>query len=272
MFIPGGDFVSSDAELLILGSSAGVPTANRYPTAMALKTGGGLYLLDCGAPVSNHLKRMGEDPRTIRAVFLTHWHPDHAHGLPMLLQDLQLTGRREPLTIYGPPGTSEKLDDLLRLFLIPREILPYTLTAVDVQPGAVFTDEHLRVAYFPTRHLAADQWQTLDDTYGQRLWPLAFGLLLQVADQRILISGDIRSSEDLEPYVEGCSLVSHEFGHMVIDQIRHFAIKHKLPRLLIAHLHHRYDHADGEAEIRAAIADGYEGELLVARDLMRIAL
>lgn len=264
--------MSTNAELLILGSSAGVPTANRYPTAMAVKAGGVLYLLDCGAPVSSHLKRMGEDPRAIRAIFLTHWHPDHAHGLPMLLQDLQLTGRREPLTIYGPPGTGEKLDDLLRLFLIPREILPYTLNAVDIEPGFLFADEHLHVTYFPTRHLAADQWQTLDEAYGQRLWPLAFGLLLDLADERILISGDIRTSNDLEPYVDCCSLVSHEFGHMAIEQIREFAMAHKLPRLLIAHLHHRYDHADGEAEIRAVMAEGYDGELLVARDLMRISL
>lgn len=262
--------MAQPSELIILGSSAGVPTANRFPTAMALKTGEGLYLVDCGAPVVNQLKRLGEDPREIRGIFLTHWHPDHAHGLPMLLQDLQLTGRREPLTVYGPPGTKDKLDDLLRLFLIPREILPYTLTAVDIDPGVVFADEHVRISYFPTRHLAAENWQKLDAVYGGRLWPLAYGLVCELAGARVLISGDIRSSEDLVPHVDGCTLVSHEFGHPLLEKIRDFAVEHKLPRLLITHIHHKYDAR--EDDLRAVMTDGYAGELLVAHDLMRITL
>ena len=122
-------------ELIVLGSSAGIPTATRFPTALALKVDEALYLVDCGAPVVNRLKALGEDPRSIRAVFLTHWHPDHAVSLPMLLQDLQLTLRREPLALYGPAGTAAKLDDLLRIFLIPREVLPYDLRGVDVVEG-----------------------------------------------------------------------------------------------------------------------------------------
>lgn len=260
----------TDSELLILGSSAGIPTATRFPTAMALKTAGGLYLLDCGAPVSNQLKRMGEDLQAIRGIFLTHWHPDHAHALPMLLQDLQLNRRREPLTVFGPPGTQDKLNDLLRLFLIPREILPYTLTAVDVAPGVVFADDHVRISYFPTRHLATEAWEQLHAAYGQRLWPLAYGLLLELADAKVLVSGDIRTSADLEPYLDGCTLVSHEFGHMRLEQVRDFAVEHPVPRLLVTHIHHQYDTAGDQ--IRSAVADGYSGELLVAHDLLRIAL
>jgi len=257
-------------ELLILGSSAGVTTANRFQTAMALKAGGGLYVLDCGAPVCNVLKRMEENPLEIRAVFLTHWHPDHAQHLPMLLQELQLTGRREPLTIYGPTGTESKVNDLLRLFLIPKEILPYTLHVVDVNPGTVFRDDHVAVSYFPTSHLSTEKWHHLDEVYGGRLWPLAYGLLLDTAEGRLLVSGDIRSSADLEPYVQGCTLVSHEFGHMALEQIRDFAVRNQIPRLLVSHLHHRYD--TREEEIRSAIADQFHGELLVARDMLRVSL
>jgi ribonuclease BN (tRNA processing enzyme) len=257
-------------ELIVLGSSAGVPTATRFPTALALKVGDALYLVDCGAPVANRLKALGEDPRSIRAVFLTHWHPDHATSLPMLIQDLQLTRRHEPLTVYGPPGTAEKLDDLLRLFLIPRAVLPYDLVGADVTAGQVFADATVQVRCFPTNHLNTAQWQKLHAAHGNRLWPLAYGLLIDVGPMRVLISGDIRSSADLAPRVQGCSLVSHEFGHMPLEQIRDFAIRHQVKRLLVTHIHHDWDTA--AAEMRRTLSDGYAGALFIGADGLRIPL
>jgi ribonuclease BN (tRNA processing enzyme) len=256
--------------LIVLGSSAGIPTATRFPTALVLKVGDALYLVDCGAPVSNRLKALGEDPRSIQAVFLTHWHPDHATALPMLLQDLQLTRRREPLTVHGPPGTAEKLDDLLRLYLIPREVLPYDLVGADVTAGQMFEDQQVRVRYFPTNHLNTEEWQKLHVAYGNRLWPLAYGVVVDIGPIRVLLSGDIRSSEDLAPYVEGCSLVSHEFGHLPLEQLRDFAIRQQVKRLLVTHIHHDWDTA--AAEMRRVLSDRYGGELLIGADGLRIPL
>ncbi|HUC93833.1 MAG TPA: MBL fold metallo-hydrolase [Paenibacillus sp.] len=79
------------SELLILDTSAGVSTVSCHHFSMAVKKDGRLYLIDCGGPVCMLLQQMGEDPRNIDTVFLTHWHPDHVSGLTMLLQNLQLT-------------------------------------------------------------------------------------------------------------------------------------------------------------------------------------
>jgi len=257
-------------ELIVLGSSAGVPTAHRFPTALALKVDEALYLVDCGAPVVTLLKALGEDPRAIQAVFLTHWHPDHAASLPMLIQDLQLTGRAAPLPVYGPMGTAQKLDDLLRLFLIPREVLPFTLTGSDIMDGPAFADERVRVEYIPTNHLNTDRWRELDAAHHPRRWPVACGVIVTIGAERILISGDIRSSRDLVPYVADCSLVSHEFGHMPLESIRDFAIAHRIKRLLVTHIHHEWD--ERTEEMRRILAQGYQGEILIGADGLRIPL
>ncbi len=258
------------AALIVLGSSAGVPTAHRFPTALALKVDEALYLVDCGAPVVTLLKALGEDPRAIQAVFLTHWHPDHAASLPMLIQDLQLTGRAAPLPIYGPTGTAQKLDDLLRLFLIPREVLPFTLTGSDITDGPAFADGYVRVEYIPTNHLNTDRWRELDAAHDRRLWPVACGVIATIGAERVLISGDIRSSRDLAPYVAGCSLVSHEFGHMPLESIRDFAIAHRIKRLLVTHIHHEWD--ERTEEMRRILTEGYEGEVFIGADGLRIPL
>lgn len=258
-------------ELIVLGSSAGIPTATRFPTALALKIDDALYLVDCGAPVVNRLKALGEDPGTIRAVFLTHWHPDHAVSLPMLLQDLQLTGRSDPLAVYGPAGTSAKLDDLLRIFLIPREVLPYDLRGVDVVAGQVFEDDRVCVQYHPTQHFDSEEWPRLDAVYGHRLWPLAYSITATIGSSiKILISGDIKNSDDLAPHVTGCSLVSHECGHIPLEHIRDFAIQQGIKRLLVTHIHHRWDTAI--EPMRRILTDGYAGELILGSDGLRIPL
>jgi len=42
-------------------------------------------------------------------VFLTHLHGDHVLGLPGVLQTMALMDRKEPVQVYGPPGTKEFL-------------------------------------------------------------------------------------------------------------------------------------------------------------------
>jgi len=85
-----------------------------------------------------------------------------------------------------------------------------------------------------------------------------------------LLSGDIRSSGDLAPHVADCSLVSHEFGHMPLESIRDFAIAHRIKRLLVTHIHHEWD--ERTAEMRRILAEGYEGEIFVGADGLRIPL
>jgi ribonuclease BN (tRNA processing enzyme) len=257
-------------ELIILGSSAGVPTGRRFPTALLFKIDGALYLVDCGAPVVNRLKALGESPLALRAVFLTHWHPDHATSLPMLLQDLQLTGRKEPLTVYGPPGTSAKLDSLLRIFLIPREVLPYSLAGADVADGCAFEDGWVRIDYFPTNHLNTPGWRELDAAHDGHLWPFACGVAIEIGPIRVVISGDIQGSDDLVPYIGGASLVSHEYGHMSLESIRDFAVDHSIKRLLVTHIHHEWDTRPDE--LRRILSDGFQGELFLGSDGLRIPL
>src|SRR5439155_10821177 len=48
-------------------------------------------------------------PNEIEAVVLTHLHGDHFGGLPFLILDGQFRRRERPLTIGGPPGTTDRL-------------------------------------------------------------------------------------------------------------------------------------------------------------------
>lgn len=62
----------------------------------------GLYLVDCGGDVSHRLMMAGGTLHEVRGLILTHEHIDHVSGFPLLMEKLWLSGRREPLPMWGP--------------------------------------------------------------------------------------------------------------------------------------------------------------------------
>ncbi|NNF57861.1 MAG: MBL fold metallo-hydrolase, partial [Rhodothermaceae bacterium] len=87
--------------LYLLGTGAAVSDPHRTTTMLAVEEAGRLILVDCGGDAVQRLLKLGLDPTTIDAVILTHEHPDHISGFPLLIEKLWLLGRREPIPIYG---------------------------------------------------------------------------------------------------------------------------------------------------------------------------
>ena len=76
-----------------------------------------IFLIDCGTSSLIAMRRFGVDPNSVRTVFVSHLHGDHFGGLPFLMLDAQLYGRRSvPLTLVGPPGFRERLVQAMELF------------------------------------------------------------------------------------------------------------------------------------------------------------
>ena len=103
--------------LTIVGSGDAFGSGGRFNTCFFLETAKATLLVDCGASSLVALKAHGLDPNRIDAIVLSHLHGDHFGGLPFLLLDGQFLAQRErPLLIAGPPGTRERLDQLLEVF------------------------------------------------------------------------------------------------------------------------------------------------------------
>jgi ribonuclease Z len=137
-----------DLDLVFLGTSGSMPTAQRAPSAMLLRRGGERLLIDCAEGTQRQLLRSSVGLIELREIFLTHYHADHYLGLPGMLKTFALRGREIPITIYGPRGLEDLFTSLRRIF----GRLTYRYELVELDPGAVLERGEYVLETFPVNH------------------------------------------------------------------------------------------------------------------------
>ena len=254
-------------EIFILGSASGVPTKNRFCTSIGIWIEQDLYLFDCGAPCSTLLYKMGYDPLDLKALFLSHFHADHVADLPLLVQLLQLRGRKDPLMIFGPKGTERKVLKILEYCYLFPEVLPFKIDIKEVGDGQFHDLGILKVHFFETSHLKLD-YQKYLKKYPD-LSTEAIGFIIETEKHRIIYTGDTGKS-DVKPHLAGCDILIHEFGHHSLEEIGTIAEEGGVSRLVVTHIHPDWD--ERKNEIEEILRKYYSGQIIVADDKTRIAL
>ena len=104
------------AKIIILGSSNAIADEDHENAHMVIIGKTRTVLVDSPHNPILRLKGVGVDFNEITDFVLTHFHPDHASGIPLLLMDMWLRGRKNALIIYGLPHALDRLENLMDAF------------------------------------------------------------------------------------------------------------------------------------------------------------
>jgi glyoxylase-like metal-dependent hydrolase (beta-lactamase superfamily II) len=165
-------------KLTFLGTSHGVPAADRYTSCYLLEAGGNLYIFDAGAPVTDLLLRRGEDLKRVKAFFNSHCHADHLHGGIAFLALCNWFFTDTNLDALLPDQVAK---NLVEQNAWASDDGPFSDGRVRLQvmePGVVFDDGVIKVTAIPVEHARNN---------GKK----SYGFCIEGEGKRLLYTGDL---------------------------------------------------------------------------------
>ena len=197
-------------KVTFLGSSHGVPSAERYCSCIMIESGDAIYFLDAGAPIMDEILRLDKDINKVRAVFITHCHSDHTLGMLGMISLTNWYYKNAEMDVYIPE--QPMIDAIKELFRCNHNypVKEDRLRFKKYESGFVYDDENITLSVIPTRHL---------ESYNAPSY--AFLVTCKQTGKTLLLTGDLSQRLALGDFP---SIVSEQPIDAVICEMAHFGM------------------------------------------------
>jgi ribonuclease Z len=139
-------------EITILGSGAALPTLRRNTSSQYVNCNERHILIDCGEGTQNQIRKFAIKFQKIKHILISHLHGDHFFGLIGLISTMNLLGRSENITIYGPKELKEIIELQMKA---SGHAINFGLKFVELQfqkPSLIFQDKKIEIWSIPMKH------------------------------------------------------------------------------------------------------------------------
>ena len=126
----------------------------------------------------------------VDAVVLTHEHIDHVYGLPSLIHQLWLSGRRRALDICVPAGMEEFVHRFLEVFSLQEKKNMFDFR---IRTGRQFSVGSMEITLLSTEHTET-----------------SVGLVVREGEDRVVYTSDTRPIREILPCMAGAQVLIHE--------------------------------------------------------------
>lgn len=248
------------AKLIILGSSNALSSPDSENTHMVLVGDERTVMVDCVNNPIHRLEQAGVDFHTLTDLVLTHFHPDHVSGVPLLLMDMWLRGRQEAINIYGLHYTLDRMEKLMAMYSWDKwpNFFPVAFHRLPADEGTrVLSCGEFSILASPVHHLIPTIGLRFD--FGRQSKSLAY-------------SCDTEPCEEVIRLAEGVDILIHEasgasLGHSSAEQAGQIATRAEVGKLYLIH------YPTGEfanRDILSQARQGFQGEVELATDFMSL--
>jgi ribonuclease Z len=113
------------------------------------------FLIDCGGSPTTHVMRAGLNFTDLNGLIVTHHHPDHIYGVPLLLMNLWLLGYRNTFPIYGPRKALQVIRKILDAYEWDTwpNFLDIDFRPIPLEPDTlVVSDQLVSITASPVKH------------------------------------------------------------------------------------------------------------------------
>lgn len=246
------------AKVIILGASNAIPTKESENTHMVIVGQDRTVLIDSVSNPILRLEQAGLDFNDLTDIIVTHFHPDHASGIPLLLMDMWLMGRQKPLNIYGLHYTLDRVEGLMGFYnwsewpnFFP--VVFYRLPVREMTPVLDCPDFTIHAS--PVHHMIPNIGLRVNFPQSQKV--MAYSCDTEPCDEVIRLS-------------EGADVLIHEAtgespGHSSAAQAGEVASRAEVNKLYLIH------YPTGKfkkGDILAEASKTYQGDIQLAKDFM----
>jgi ribonuclease Z len=245
-------------KVIILGSSNAIPTAGHENTHMVVVGKERTVLVDCVSNPILRLEQAGVGFDQVTDLIVTHFHPDHVSGLPLLLMDMWLMGRHKPLNVYGLHHTLDRIEDLMGFYGWAEwpHFFPVAFYRLPGQEMTLVLDSpDFRVFSSPVRHLLPTVGLRFEFNHNSKV---------------MAYSCDTEPCSQVVRLAEGADVLIHEAagaarGHSSAEQAAEVASRAEAGALYLIH-YPTGKYASGDLLKEAAAK--YQGPVKLAEDFM----
>lgn len=241
-------------KLFVLGSANAIPTTERENTYFFLENGERSILIDCGAGAFLKLQQSRFPMESVSDIIITHFHPDHVSGLPLLVMDWWLLGRKAPLTFHGLGYTLDRIKILLELYNQSNwpDFFPVNFHEIPEEYSLVLADDQVKIHSMGVKHLIP-----------------TVGLRFSLNGKIITYSCDSEPCDGVIQLGKEADVFIHEsagdaVGHSTAYQSGVDAHKAGAKKLYLIH----YPDDTDKDKLIADAKREFSGEVVLARDMM----
>ena len=246
-------------KITFLGTASAIPNASHHNAHFVIESGQRLVLVDCSGNPIVRFEEAGIDPLRLTDVILTHFHPDHVSGLPLLMMDLWLMGREQALTIHGLQDDLDRIQQMMALYEWESwtGFFPVTFHGLPSEEETpVLTDEELIILASPVCHMIP-----------------AIGLRITLPEGIVTYSTDTGPCDSVIRLAADANVLIHEaagsgVGHTSAAEAGEAAARAGVETLVLIH----YPPEANPEELAEEAGKAFSGTVVVSEDLMALEL